>query len=78
MRVKADKLVGIELLTGCNEGVEPSYGNGAGKGRMSCPECHWCVGSVLYDENGRRIIGHFKTVCKCGIQINYSNAEKYI
>ena len=78
MRVETDKLVSVELLTNCNTGTEPRYGKGTGKGEMNCPECHWCVGNVLYDSVNRRITGHFETVCRCGISINYANAEKYI
>lgn len=78
MRIETDKFMSVKLLTDCNTGVEPIYGKGTGKGEMNCPECCWCVGNVLYDEKTRKFVGHFETVCRCGIQIDYSNAEKYI
>ena len=78
MRVETDKLVSVKLLTNCNDGVEPIYGRGTGKGEANCPNCGWCVMNTIYDEKTRSFVGHFETQCKCGVKMNYANAEKYI
>ena len=68
----------IEAVTRCTDGVEPRYGKGTGQGEVSCPECYRNVAHILYDSATKRFVGRFQTVCECGTQISYANAEKFI
>ena len=78
MVVRTDKLASVKLLTECNFGTEPIYGKGTGKGEATCPTCMRNVLNVIYFKQTRQFTGKFKTICDCGTQINYANAEQYI
>lgn len=78
MQVSTDKFVSIKLLINNNDGTEPIYGKGTGKGEANCPNCLRNVMHIIYDAKTRSFVGRFDTVCDCGTQLDYSNAEKFI
>lgn len=76
MKIEFNEYVDISEVLKFNEGIKPAYGKGTMKGVAWC-ECGKCVGNLLFFRG--KIVGFLETYCsRCGKQINYSEADKYI
>ena len=66
----------IEEVTRFTKGWKPRYGKGTGKGDANCNRCGQCVCSLLKSED--KVVGWFHTTCRCGDDIDYSEAHLYL
>ena len=75
-RVTFDSPTPIEEITKYNKGIKPRYGRGTGKGEAHCGNCGSCVCAVI--NNNGIVVGWAETTCKCGDDVDYTDAEQYL
>lgn len=61
-----------------NKGSYPRFSpkSSTGRGSANCSKCYVCVCNLIYEDN--KVVGWLETTCKCGEDINWSEADKYL